>query len=37
MITTIPFVIILSQFYKGTSEKDIRSDFTILYIHDPIL
>ena len=39
-ITTIPidpFVVILSQFYKGTSKKDIRNDFTILYVRDPIL
>ena len=32
-----PFVVILSQFYKGTSKKDIRNDFTILYVRDPIL
>ena len=40
-ITTIPidpFVVILSQiFYKGTIDKDIRNDFTILYVRDPIL
>ena len=29
--------LITIKYYKGTSDKDIRNDFTIFYVGDPIL
>ena len=39
-ITTIHIALLslsYHKYYKGTSDKDIRNDFTILYVRDPIL